>query len=302
MKNMICFECVLKHLAGALSYCKQVISGHNRGADLDHRIDVLGQIKNAQDHLELIDYKLFRKISDFRKQLQDKMIQVNEEDMQFIRNLYLEVQKKSIGDIAKEETPQIEEDVDVVFEEVTKKQYFDLAYKSIRKYGKHYNKIYVLHTSIDLTGYDVISIDKNLKEFAQFDALSNDFVVWYENTCLLKQCDLRSIVNTFLPNMKENKEVCLQFGNKTQKEIYTFQKVKPQMLNRAKLRELEYDGKYLISAYALLQDNPFTFDGPYTANVNKRICCSLKVQVNTKMFARFDRMGFDSLKEHLHLD
>jgi hypothetical protein len=51
MKNMVCYECVLKHLAAALSYGKEIISGHGQGAELDHRIDFLGEITNAEHHL-----------------------------------------------------------------------------------------------------------------------------------------------------------------------------------------------------------------------------------------------------------
>ena len=58
---MICYECVLKHIAGALSYGKQVLSGHTLGAELDHRIDFLGQIKNAEDHLQLMDKNLWNR-------------------------------------------------------------------------------------------------------------------------------------------------------------------------------------------------------------------------------------------------
>jgi hypothetical protein len=32
----------LKHISTALSYGKEIISGHGKGSDLDHRIDFLG--------------------------------------------------------------------------------------------------------------------------------------------------------------------------------------------------------------------------------------------------------------------
>jgi len=42
MKDMKCIECVLKHLATALSFGKEIMSGHSIGNELDHRIDFLG--------------------------------------------------------------------------------------------------------------------------------------------------------------------------------------------------------------------------------------------------------------------
>ena len=42
MENMICFECISKHLSAALSYAKEVMSGHGKGSELDHRPDLLG--------------------------------------------------------------------------------------------------------------------------------------------------------------------------------------------------------------------------------------------------------------------
>jgi hypothetical protein len=42
MENMKCFDCVLKHLSAALSFGKEILSGHSMGNELDHRIDFLG--------------------------------------------------------------------------------------------------------------------------------------------------------------------------------------------------------------------------------------------------------------------
>jgi hypothetical protein len=42
METMVCFECVEKHLAGALSYAKEIKSGHGKDSELDHRPDFLG--------------------------------------------------------------------------------------------------------------------------------------------------------------------------------------------------------------------------------------------------------------------
>ena len=72
MDNMKCFECLLKHLAGALSYAKEVIAGHDGNNELDHRIDFLGEVVNAEHHAELIDENLASQIKAFRAYLQGR--------------------------------------------------------------------------------------------------------------------------------------------------------------------------------------------------------------------------------------
>jgi len=42
MNNMKCLSCALKHISVALSYGKEILSGHGKGSELDHRPDFLG--------------------------------------------------------------------------------------------------------------------------------------------------------------------------------------------------------------------------------------------------------------------
>ena len=41
MDSMKCYSCVLKHLSTALSFGKEILSGHSKGDELDHRIDFI---------------------------------------------------------------------------------------------------------------------------------------------------------------------------------------------------------------------------------------------------------------------
>ncbi len=50
-QSMDCPQCVRKHLANAISYAKEVLSGHGAGGDPDHRPDLLGELGNAEHHL-----------------------------------------------------------------------------------------------------------------------------------------------------------------------------------------------------------------------------------------------------------
>ena len=73
MKDMKCYDCVLKHLAAALSYAKEIRAGHDRNAELDHRPDLLGELVNAEHHLELLDPALCQSAAELRKKLQEKI-------------------------------------------------------------------------------------------------------------------------------------------------------------------------------------------------------------------------------------
>ena len=70
MDSMKCWDCALKHLAGALSYGKEILTGHTKGAELDHRPDLLGELVNCEHQAELLDRELFNRVSTLRKQLQ----------------------------------------------------------------------------------------------------------------------------------------------------------------------------------------------------------------------------------------
>jgi hypothetical protein len=53
--EMDCRDCLRKHLAAALSYAKEILDGHGKGARPDHRPDFAGEIINAEHHAIAID-------------------------------------------------------------------------------------------------------------------------------------------------------------------------------------------------------------------------------------------------------
>lgn len=97
MDSMKCWDCALKHLAGALSYGKEILTGHTKGAELDHRPDLLGELVNCEHHAELLDRELFNRVSTLRKQLQVRHVFVTAEDLDTLRMLYLKTEALSEG-------------------------------------------------------------------------------------------------------------------------------------------------------------------------------------------------------------
>ena len=88
MENMKCAECVLKHLAAALSYAKEVQSGHGRNSELDHRPDLLGELVNAEHHLKLLDPGLYQAANSLRKRLQINGVNPGLGENEYIRRLW----------------------------------------------------------------------------------------------------------------------------------------------------------------------------------------------------------------------
>ena len=88
MENMNCPNCALKHIAAAISYAKEIMAGHGKGNDLDHRPDFLGELVNLEHHLKAIDPKLFSVALKMRRDLQDAQTVPTELDIVKLRRLW----------------------------------------------------------------------------------------------------------------------------------------------------------------------------------------------------------------------
>ena len=89
MKNMKCKNCALKHIAAAISYGKEIMSGHTKGAELDHRPDFLGELVNAEHHLKLLDARGYNIIINLRRKLQKLDHIPSMADIEYLRHIWL---------------------------------------------------------------------------------------------------------------------------------------------------------------------------------------------------------------------
>lgn len=290
MKDMKCIECVLKHLATALSFGKEIISGHSIGNDLDHRIDFLGQITNAEQHLQLIDNFLFIEISNFRKGIQEKNVIIQMSDLQFLRELYLKVESlnQNIKPIIIN-NPILEFDPDVVYLNVTSKEYFDLSYKTVKKYLKNYNKIYVYNSSIDLGEYQDI-IELNDQELTQ------SIIIIKQNMGLNKEVNAKQIPTTYSRSL--NKEL-IQEIKISEKLLLNYDNLKLQTISFEKFNELK-NKNYPLSVYHYENDVQIgEIDQLYTVDIRKEICCSTKRELQHKQYVRWiNQEAFTSFKQY----
>lgn len=291
MKDMKCVECVLKHLAAALSFGKEIMSGHSIGNELDHRIDFLGQITNAEQHLQLIDDSLFIEISNFRKGIQSKNVLVQMSDLQFLRELYLKVE--SLNQTNNKpiliNNPILEFDPDLVYLNIKSKEYFDLSYKTIKKYLKNYNKIYVYNSSIDLSEYqDVIELNDQ--------ELTQSIIIIKQNMGLNKEVNAKQIPTTYSRSL--NREL-IQEIKISEKLLLNYDNLKLQTISFEKFNELK-NKNYPLSVYHYENDVQIgENDQLYTVDIRKEICCSTKRELQNKQYVRWiNQEAFESFKKY----
>ena len=106
-QSMRCRDCALKHIAAAISYAKEILDGHGKGGTPDHRPDYLGELVNAEHHLELLSRDAMEKVSAMRTAAQMKGMTPSEEDIEALRALWVEVE--SLDDTTEYPEPVFEE-------------------------------------------------------------------------------------------------------------------------------------------------------------------------------------------------
>ena len=298
MNTMYCFQCVYKHLSVALSYGKQILSGYDKSNDLDHRIDFLGQLINAEHHIELINIDLYKQLSTFRKTLQAKRLKINADDLQIIRDYYKKIQQIE-DNIFIDDTPykdNIQFNPNIVYKAVNNLQSFDLSYNLLKKNLYNYDKIQVLKSTVDLSKYkDVQILNISLKQYLE---LADDFILMNENTSFLKQFNARQIINTYTQKQVDKQTV--EYLNKkgVQQKIFNYDETKPQLIKVDEIKKIDdYQGDFAITVYSYLSNNNTLYnDNNITAFVDRQICCSLLQKLKNVPFVKWNEKGLNSLK------
>ncbi len=272
MESMKCWECLLKHLAGALSYGKEVMTGHGRGAELDHRIDLIGELVNGEHHAELLEHGLFQRLSALRKDLQLRRGNVTPKDLEVIRRLYLETERRSEGApiemhhgqptpiptephrpgrpnaqpplfqaaelaLAEKPYPAYEKNLDIVFGHVDSLEFFRYAMASIRRFLSNYGKIYVLRSEVDLSEFpDVETVGRTPLDFLRNAAVSEDFLWWEPSMALLRPVDAKQSFPSYSPRGMQGMQDAVKTLREDQQHqgtIVAWDHCKPQPVNKA---------------------------------------------------------------------
>lgn len=84
-----CLPCLRKHLAQAISYAKEIANGHGKGATLDHRPDLEGEIGNAEQHAAALGIEGYRRsLRDLRHNLDARAWQPGDDDIALLRRMW----------------------------------------------------------------------------------------------------------------------------------------------------------------------------------------------------------------------
>ena len=291
---MKCFQCALKHTATALSYGKQILSGHGEGADLDHRIDFLGELTNLEHHLKLLDENLCVEVKNYRQMIQAKKVNLSEEDLQYIRELYKKIEAVQDGDksIVKKES-SINSTPCVLFIHIQDKNYFDLCYKKLKENLVDYSKIYYLKSDIDLSGYDVEKIEyKDITE--QYIYLMN------EKQLVLRHFSAKALLRVQDYKADFNMKPIIEELKKNQ-PYYYYQNF-PCVVEKGNFWQFVdketpltyYCNKYKADEYKLFQ---------VAIKLDKVLCCSNKSRMKTAIYLHIDNeVALDSVKKYFHID
>ena len=320
MDSMKCWDCALKHLAGALSYGKEILTGHTKGAELDHRPDLLGELVNCEHHAELLDRELFNRVSTLRKQLQVRHVFVTAEDLDTLRMLYLKTEALSEGRNdepyritagssafvlpvlpSSADYPQYSAPLDIVFDRVDNLDFFRLARETIVRYLTNFGTLYVLESQIDLSAFtDVTVVGKTLIEFVNRPELSVNFLLWKQNMGVLQPFDAQRSFPAYSPMIPPEMEAATKFLSEKgcKGKIYLWDDVKPQPVSKIKYGELmkEISTAYPLTAYFSLKNEPKRFNAlDTTVLLTQPVCCSNRHRLKTFPFVCWNQAAFASL-------
>lgn len=314
MENMKCFQCLYKHLACALSYSKEIIAGHNQTHYLNHKIDFLGQLVNAEHHLQMIDQSLFNKLAVFRRDLQGRSLDVTQTDMDTIRQIY-----SQINDLEKRnsKTPESIRQRYSTTKYRTQDKYTVIydGIKDIDRFKKSY-ELLRLNVVNDLQVIVCASPDVDLSEFPQITAVDTDlysllaedqtitdnFVYMKDSYFIIKTYDFNFLFSSYTQKRAKDQGKIRQAGAK--RFCYSWDSGKPQIINRQKYLEVmkDFQTEDVLSAYFNLTGTKPQFNNIYnTVILDKKLCCSNKSKIAVCSFVQaVNQEGFNSLVQWLN--
>lgn len=295
MNSMKCFQCVLKHVSACLSYGKEILSGHGKDSDLDHRIDFLGELVNLEHHLELIDKNLFVEVKNFRQQMQSKQENVNQADLQYLRQLFIKVQNAQTSTNSSEQKQtEINSIPSVLFLHIQDKNYFDLAYRKLKENLSDYDKIYCLKSDIDLSEYDVEKID--------YKNIENEYVyVINEKDIILRSFSAKNLLR--IQDYKANFKYGQIIQELKENKPYFYYDDFPALVKKDDFQEY-LNRDYPLTFYcnknkADVQYKPFQV----ALKLNQVLCCSNKGKIKSAFYCYLENeVALNSVKAYFDGD
>ena len=295
MQNMKCFQCALKHVSTALSYAKEILSGHGKGADLDHRPDFLGELVNLEHHLKLLDGNICIEVKNYRQMIQAKKVELSEDDLEYLRELYKKIEAVQDGaKVTERKQSEITSTPAVLFIHIQNKNYFDLCYKKLKENLTDYTKIYCIKSDIDLSGYDVEKIDYK-------DIPEQYLYIMTEKEIILKNVSAKALIR--IQDFKANYDMKQVIQEVQKNQPYYYYDNFPCIVNKSQFWQyLEKDAP--LTYYC----NDFKSDYEYKVfqiglKLDKILCCSNKAKIKTGIYCYLDNdIALQSVKKYFGID
>lgn len=310
MNSMKCWSCALKHLAGALSYGKEVLSGHTYGAELDHRPDLIGELVNCEHHAELLNSTLFDVVTGIRKKLQDHHGICTPDDLDAIRALYLTTERME-STATKEEQQAIDKEIsaigsqyqsvtplqqvlkkslddypgnpeilDLVITLITDQEQFEFQYQSVQQHANGYRRIIAVRPLCSLDQYtDVIVTQHSLYQLCQSTELSDVFICMNGHQAFLHDYSLQRLPPTYAQRILPS----FQTTRTKLKQIYEaasdYDSFMPQPIDKALFARYMTDTAmdFPLSYYFAYKKENRIYDTKMLGSyIDRPICCSTR--------------------------
>lgn len=303
-QSMKCKDCVLKHIANAMSYAKEILAGHGIGGTPDHRPDYLGELVNAENHLEHISIELLNRVMVLRTAAQTRRMVPLESDIDSLREIWIAVEKAEVpeGSISvsniQEATPTIKPDTTaqriVIPTEPIKYDTFP-GIEEMEKVGILLDDAWYLPENKDKWDIFIKLIKKNLSDYEIIfkEHLSK------ENTNLEPYTGKYMWVfplNVFVANATSAKKpatAAISFGNRASSIMRI---VKTEDFKKVYAEDEDKTPCEVVDSLDL-SPLPTTPEDQLVLGVYRKPCCSIKARLNTAKFIKVNDEGWPYMKE-----
>ena len=308
-QSMKCKDCVLKHIANAMSYAKEILAGHGIGGTPDHRPDYLGELVNAENHLEHISIELLNRVMALRTAAQIRRMVPVESDIDTLREIWIAVEATEVpeGSITTFSQPiNTEDSGSVVTGHLTSPDAKILTNPDGNSYSYLGKEPIKFDSFPDLETMDTVGVypvpewktEENKDKYNIFLKLANKYMVNGKIVEDLSSYDGKYVwvfpSNVFIAKDVDMKRPLAATVSAGRNPSYIMRLVETEKYKEA-LKAYETKGEEALDKTEL--PNGVALEDNIMLSVNRKPCCSVKARLNTAKFVRVNEEGWPYMKE-----
>lgn len=293
-QTMKCKDCVLKHIANAMSYAKEILAGHGIGGTPDHRPDYLGELVNAEHHLEHISVELLNRVMVIRTAAQMRRMMPVETEIDSLREIWIAVEAFDVPDgVVMTGSLQYAEPV----------QHTTVETKTDRPV--HIYNSYPDLEKMDKVGYVMAEEwfdednDEKRRLFISLAGKHAPNAVFYTGTDVVQYEGKYLWVfpfNCFINQNTDMKQPTVAHVSEGRKASYIPRLVETSKYLEAKERTGLSDPVDILDAMELPPMSPQLSEEYAVVMVTRKPCCSVKSRLRTQPFVKVDDNGWPYMK------